>query len=107
MAHPYPKQHFRDRGFDDPKSDDALPRNSREVIFAAWCEDIDNQRVFKGGCAVFHSAPDNERISGPKFKYFPLAGNLQVAMDNVHNLIVRMAVQRPDPPFCHLVLREK
>src|SRR3981189_1566470 len=99
MAHPYPKQHFRDRGFDDPKSDDALPRNSREVIFAAWCEDIDNQRVFKGGCAVFHSAPDNERISGPKFKYFSLAGNLQVSKERPRITNASASVHRPEPPF--------
>jgi len=56
---------------------------------------------------VFHSAAHHKRVPRPYIERFSLAGNLQVAMDDVHDLIVRMAVHCPHPAFHHLVLGKK
>jgi hypothetical protein len=81
--------------------------NSTKVIFAAWREDVDDQRLFERGCAVFHSAAHHKRVPCPDINRFPLARNLQVTMNHLHDLVVWMAVCCPSPPFHHFVLRNK
>src|SRR6266478_3086246 len=80
---------------------------SNDVVFAAWCEDVDDERVFHSRSAVFDSATDHETVAGSNFEGLSLTSDFQMPANDVDNLIVKMAVYRAHPISDHLVLGDK
>jgi len=87
---------------------DGSPKDgSGDVVLPAWCEDIDYQRIFDCGCAMFRTAAHDKGVARANLKRLPLAGDPEMAMHYVNDLLMRMAVYRPGPAFHHLMLGKK
>src|SRR5262249_4316173 len=82
-------------------------RCSLQIVFPPRREDVDDQRFFERGSAMFHSAAHDERVARSNLERFSFASDLQMAMDDVDDLIVQMAVHCAHPALHHFVLSEK
>src|SRR5271156_785760 len=80
---------------------------SGDVVLPAWREDIDYARIFDGGRPMFDATANDESITCSSVKRVSLTADPNMAVDDVHNLIVRMAVHRSNPAFDHLVFSKK
>jgi len=86
---------------------DELQCASADIVFPAWCENIDYQGVLDCGCSVFHATPHDEGVTPSKVDRFSLACDPDVPVYDIHDLFARVAVYGANPAFHHLVLRKK
>src|SRR5580692_8504503 len=80
---------------------------STDVVFPAWREHINYSRIFQRGCAMFDATAYNEGVACSNVDRPSLARNLEVAMDDIHDLLVGVAVHRAHPAFYHFMLGKK
>jgi hypothetical protein len=81
--------------------------SSGNVVFPAWRENIDYERLFDRARAVLHAAANNESVPRAQFESLAETVHPQMSADYVHNLIMRMAMHGSSPPFHHLMFSEK
>src|SRR5580704_10292143 len=80
---------------------------SGEVVLPTRREDIHYPGIFDCGRPMLHATANDESIACSSVKRVSLTGDPNMAVHNVHNLIVRMAVHRSNPAFDHLVFSKK
>jgi hypothetical protein len=81
--------------------------SSGNVVFPAWRENIDYERLFDRARTVLHAAANNESVPCAQFESLAETVHPQMSADYVHNLIMRMAMHGSSPPFHHLMFSEK
>src|SRR4029077_11408603 len=84
-----------------------LEPSSGDVVLPARREDIDHQRFFDCGCPMLHAPANHKCATRTYVERLPLAGDPEMPMYDVNNLVVGMAMHRSHPAFHHFVLRQK
>jgi hypothetical protein len=80
---------------------------SGDVVLPAWREDIDYAGIFDCGRPMFDATANDESITCSSVKRVSLTADPNMAVDDIHHLIVRMTVHRSNPAFDHLVFSKK